>query len=190
MSRTLLFAVLICVLTEGCFFKTRSPESPNIGGGCQVDFKFNDRWENVMFNLEGALKCGDANEYLRMIDDQFTYEPTPTLAATYPQSFGSTWTKDQETNFIQSAISGNLFEASLTDSIISGPTEDGDITRLTAHYVIRTVDASGNPAGPVYDDVADFEFRRGSLVTLLLWRDNGSGSLPFGELRGQLGGGN
>jgi len=190
MSRLLLITLLVVLLLGGCFFKTRTPEQPDFGGGCEVDFRFNDRWENVIFNLEGALKCGDATEYLDVIGADFVYEPTANLMATYADVFSTAWTKDRESTFIQNAFAGSLFQASLSDSILSGPTDSGDVTRLTARYVVNEVDASGTPTGRSWEGIADYEFLRGSLVTLVLWRDNDSSGLPFGELRAELAGGN
>jgi len=190
MSRLLFITVLGSLLLGGCFFHTRTPEEPVFGGGCDVDFKFNDTWQNVIFNLEGALHCGDPNEYLKVIGADFVYEPTANLKAQYPAEFASVWTKDTESAFIQSAFEGSLYEAALTDSILSGPTDNGDVTTLTARYVVNEVDATGTPTGRSWDGIADYEFLRGSLVTLVLWRDNDSSGLPFGELRAELWGGN
>ncbi len=189
MLRLLFITVLASLLLGGCFFHTRTPEAPIFGGGCDVSFKFNDSVPNVIFNLEGALHCGDANEYLKVIGTDFVYEPTANLMALYPSVFATVWNKDRESNFIQSAFEGALYSAALTDSIIS-ESDSGDITTITARYVINEVDASGAPTGRSWDGIADYEFLRQSLVTLVLWRDNDSSGLPFGELRAELGGGN
>ena len=189
MARLRYITVLASVLLAGCFFHTRTPEAPIFGGGCDVDFRFNDTWQNVIFNLEGALHCGDANEYLKVIGADFVYEPTTILKATYPSVFATSWTKDRESSFIQSAFEGALYEAALTDSILS-ESDNGDIRTVTARYVIHEVDASGIPTGKSWDGIADYEFLLGSLVTMVLWRDNDASGLPFGELRAELGGGN
>jgi hypothetical protein len=190
MSRLLLITVCVALLLGGCFFKTRTPQQPDFGGGCEVDFQFNDSWQNVLFNMEGALKCGDASEYLNVINADFVYQPTSSLAANHPDVFGTVWTKDKETTFIQNAFTGSLFQASLADSILSGPTISGDITRLTASYVVNEVDADGIPTGRSWDGIAEYEFQGVGLVTLVLWRDDDSSGFPFGELRAALGGGN
>ncbi len=157
---------------------------------CDVDFRFNDSWQNVIYNLEGALHCGDANEYLRVIGTDFVYGPTASLMAQYPTVFDTVWTKDRESNFIQNAFTGSLFQASLADSILSGPTLSGDQIDLTVRYIINEVDAAGTPTGRSWKGIADYKFRLGSLVTMILWKDNGSSGLPFGELRAELGGDN
>jgi hypothetical protein len=185
--------ILLCccaLLLSGCFFHTRDPEPPVIGGGCEVDFLFNDSYEAVIHNLEGALLCGDTSEYLDVISADFLYVPTPLLETNYPNAFAQPWTKVQERNFIESTFRDARFDAALADSILSGPTEDGNLIRLTVEYLIKEVDALGNELGPRYDDTADLVFiREGLYVRLLEWRDTGAGSLPFGDRRGSQGGG-
>ncbi len=180
----------LAALLAGCFFHTRTPEQPVLGGGCDFDFQFNNTWEAVLANMEGALECGEATEYLKVINDQFLYVPTPSLVGNYPSAFATPWTKQREEIFIQDAFSTALFSATLTDSILSGPDDDGTNIRLTARYHIQEVDAAGNPVGALYTDTARFEFVRSSLfVELTLWEDLGTGPLPFGDRRGQQGGG-
>jgi len=157
---------------------------------CGIDFRFNDTWQNVIYNLEGALICGDATEYLDVLSGDFVYEPTAFLMAQYPTVFDTVWTKDRESNFIQNAFTGSLFQASLADSILSGPTLCGDQIDLTVRYIINEVEAAGTPTGRSWKGIADYKFRLGSLVTMILWKDNSSSGLPFGELRAELGGDN
>jgi len=183
-----LLLALVVLLSPGCFFHTRTPEEPILGGGCDFDFQFNDSYQVVLANMEGALGCGDASEYLKVINGQFHYLPTPSLVGQYPNAFSEPWTKEREENFIQDAFASALFSASLTDSILSGPDEDGSIIRLTARYRIQEVDAAGNPVGAPYVDTARFEFVQGSLVELRSWEDLGTGR-SFGERRGEQGGG-
>ncbi len=182
--------MLVGLSLSGCFFHTRTPEEPIIGGGCDFDFKFNDKWEVVIANMEGALGCGEASEYLKVLNDQFLYVPTATLVGQYLSAFATPWTKDREEIFIQDQFATALFSASLTDSILSGPDDDGTTIRLTARYRIQEVDAAGNPVGQLYTDTARFEFVRSSLfVEMTVWEDLGTGPLSFGQRRGEQGGG-
>ena len=185
-----LLLVLLVFTAQGCFFSTRTPEEPILGGGCDYDFLFNDSWQAVLGNMEGALGCGDASEYLKVLNGQFVYVPTPSLVGQYPTAFSARWGKDREEIFIQDAFASALFSASLTDSILSGPDEDGSIVRLTARYRIEEVDAEGNPVPgqQPYVDTARFEFLRGAIVELTVWEDLGTGR-SFGERRGEQGGG-
>jgi len=189
-SKPSLLLLVLAALLAGCFFETRDPPPPELGGGCDFDFEFNDSWEDVLRNMEGALECGDASEYMGVIAQQFLYLPPPILAANNPQVFAEPWTVDREQLFINNTFASARFQASLADSIISGPTPDGNFILLTAGYRIAEVDSEGNPTGVEYADVAEYRFELASgLVVLLSWRDTESLSNPFGARRADDGGG-
>lgn len=183
----LLFSML--ALLAGCFFETRDPPPPELGGGCNFDYEFNDSFEDVLYNLEGALGCADAAEYMRMITQEFLYLPPPGLSS--DPAFAEPWDNSRENVFITSTLGQSRFAADLNVST-SNFQDLGDVIRLTALYTIQEVDADGNEIGPLYTDEANFEFRSsGGLWTLELWQDTEAfpDALPFGQRRADQGGG-
>lgn len=181
----------LLALLAGCFFETRDPPPPELGGGCDFAFEFNDSWQNVLYNLEGALECGDAAEYMRVVSQTYIFDPSPLTAANYASVFATPWTPDREQIFVNDIFSSERYFAALTDSIVNED-DQGDLVIVTAVYTIQQVDSEGVPTGNLYTDLAEYRFQRTSgLVVLQGWRDTDGiqNARPFGERRGDQGGG-
>lgn len=188
--RRLLLLTMIALLA-GCFFETRDPPPPELGGGCEFEFEFNDSWERVLFNMEGALECGDASEYMKVISQTFLYLPSNSVQNNYPEVFAGPWATAREQLFINKVFEAERYRANLNVNEQSVD-DQGAIIIVTTSYEIQQVDSDGIDNGPLYTDEVIFRFENFSgLVILSAWEDTDNllAANPFGNRRGDDGGG-
>lgn len=182
----------LLLLLEGCFFETREPPPPELGGGCDFDFQLATTWQIALANMEGALFCGDATEYMNVIKQgDFVYEPSQSVLNNYPDVFATVWDYDREQGFVNRVFAEERYVADL--GIEQGQeTPNGDFSTVTTTYSIQRVDGQGNAIGAPYEDDVEFTFQRlSSLVLMVKWKDTDNllGGIPFGNRRGDDGGG-
>jgi hypothetical protein len=187
--KTLVIGSILLLLSAlgGCLFEPRTPEAP---GGEPINYLPQSGPDNVVENLELALKNTDASGYERQIALDFVYEPDSGTTASYPDVIWEEWNREQEVAFV------NDFLNNVSDIKVDLRAEinyTNDSGNSAEHSYIYTMEISSAGSSVAYRASAILEFKlEGTQWVLSRWYDEqgendpDTGSLlpTFGQRRG------
>jgi hypothetical protein len=103
-----LLVVLLAAAAPGCdLFSTRSPEAPVVESGTYLQ---PDTPDQVVANLQAAIAELNPQNYRRVFDDAFTFEPTATATA-QNQALWTGWGRAEEERYFNSLAAAAQFTA-------------------------------------------------------------------------------
>jgi hypothetical protein len=176
--------LVLAVLFAGCIFTPREPDGEP-GAPCfEAVTAPNDPIE-VIFNMDGALECSQASDYLRQLSEEFVFIPAPSVQANHPDLFPveDAWGKSQEEAFLDALFrdSGQELESSLLLTLIerSGTSE----ILIEARYLLTI---SAGTSQFVYTGEAFYTFRQENTVWVMVRWEEKESDLPLGALKADL----
>jgi hypothetical protein len=175
---------MLGVLLAGCIFEPRQPEGEP-GAPCfEAITAPNDPLE-VIFNMDGAIECGQNFDYLRQISEDFVFIAAPSVQANHPDLFPveDAWGKSQEDLFISALqdSSNQDLDSRLLLRLIerSGTTE----VLIEAEYLLTI---SAGTSQFVYTGEAFYTFRQENTVWVMVRWEEKESDLPLGALKAEL----
>lgn len=180
---TALLVLLLTLPLGGCLFAPRTPEPPT---GDPIAYLPQSGPDNVMENLELALKNKDATGYERQIGEDFKYETDSGTSAAYPGVDWETWDQAKEIAFVSNFLN------TVSDIKVDMKAEinyTNDSGNSAEHSYVYSMDVSSGGSNVLYRASAIFEFKlEGTYWVLSRWYDEqGENDPESGSLLPTLG---